>query len=109
MLYEYKIQKVEDANGDERFEIKQLKVANRKWYRRANWITPDRYDLRTACKTLGEAQSAVKKEMEADARSEHKWNKDKIKVIKEYVYTEIPDYIPEEQEEDYCRISEDTI
>jgi hypothetical protein len=106
MLFEYKIQKIEDGNGEERFDIKAHKVSDQKWWKRKQWSELDRYGSDTSHATLGAAQSVVKKQMDSDARTEYRENQNKTKVIKEFFYTEIPNHIPEDQEEKFCDLSE---
>lgn len=102
MLWEYKIQKIEDGNGDESFSILMHRVGSDRWWKKKQWIVPTTYDLDKNFYSLGKAQSAVKAEMKKDARTEFKSNKDKTRVVKEFYYTDIPNHIPEEQEERFC-------
>jgi hypothetical protein len=106
MLWEYKIQKVKDGNGDERFNILMCRVGSNRFWRKKQWIVPDRYGVKDSFTSLGRAQNVIMEEMKKDAKTEYNQNKNKTRVMKEFSYTEIPDHIPEEQEETFCDLSE---
>jgi hypothetical protein len=107
MLFEYKIQKIEDGNGEVSFTVLMSRVSTHRWWRSKQWKECTTYlSTDDAHPTLSSAQSTVKKQMDSDARTEYRENKNKTKILKEFVYTEIPDHISEEQEEKFCDLSE---
>ena len=100
MLYEYKVQKV--ADGKVTFDVYASKLAEQKWYKKKKWQMLDNYGQRTSYPTLGEAQSVISQELENDKTTEYNNNKRKKTVLKEYTYTDVPNYIPKEQQENFC-------
>jgi hypothetical protein len=107
MLFEYKIQKVADGNGDVRYDIYTSNVFFQRWYKKKVWRKATSYDsylAETLYTTLGDAQEAVHGCMKRDKKQEYNNNKSVTKVLKEYMYTKIPEYIPEEQQEKFCEL-----
>lgn len=102
MIWEYKIQKIVDGNKDESFHILASRTSEHRWWKRKDWRELDRYGSDSDTDTLKEAQAIVKKEMGYDAKAEYRDNKNRRTVLKEYTFTNIPDYIPEDQEEKFC-------
>jgi hypothetical protein len=107
MLFEYKIQKIADGNGDERFDILLTNVKFHRWYKKKVWKKYKGYDgylKEMVYDTLGKAQEAVRTYMERDKKTEYENNKSVKTVLKEYSFTKIPEYVPEEQHEKFCEL-----
>jgi hypothetical protein len=101
MGYEYKIVKIVDGNNEERFVVRYTLPVKRWWKKSLSkkWMyIGDYYN------TIGEAQAFIKKEIEKDRQKEYARNRRYTKVVKEYLYTDILEYIPEEQQEKFCDI-----
>jgi hypothetical protein len=103
MLYEYKIQKIEDGNKEIKYRVIYAKVGKLRWYQTKKW---KEYSSTSFFSSLKDAQKFVKEEMAADRRSEYERKKQDKTVLKEYVYNPIPDHIPEKQAEKFCDLKE---
>jgi hypothetical protein len=98
MLYEYKIQKIEDGNGVITYNVQYYEILKTKRNQKKNWR-----DLNNGVfDSLKEAQDKVKAEITADNRVIYERKSKEKTVLKEYVYTDIPNHIPEEQGESFC-------
>jgi hypothetical protein len=105
MLFEYKIQKIVDGNGDERFDILVSNTSHHRWYKKKVWLKKEQIDgwlIPIICTTLGAAQLAVRELIKVDEKQEYENNKSVSKVVKEYCITDIPNHISVEQQEKFC-------
>jgi hypothetical protein len=105
MLFEYKIQKIVDGNGDERFDILVSNTSHHRWYKKKVWKKKDQFDgwlVQITYDTLGAAQEAVQEVIKIDNKQEYENNKSISKVVKEYSIIDIPNYISVEQQEKFC-------
>jgi hypothetical protein len=103
MLYEYKIQKIEDGNGVITYNVQYYEILKR--LKKKNWR-----DLNNGVfESLKEAQDMVKEEIKRDNKVIYDRKTQEKTVLKEYTYTDIPNHIPVEQEENFCDKKEVTL
>jgi hypothetical protein len=109
MLYEYKIQKVINGNNEIKYKIR---------FRRLNdgwifvnlrkifnvWYTFD-YDSETYHDTIKKAQDKIEEEIVKDKAVERRRLAKKGKVLEEFKYKMVPNYVPEEQIEKFLTTS----
>lgn len=100
MLYKYKIQKVIDGNGKIKYVVKYRTA---KWYKWLNWLwfwnTIGNY------KTIKESQDKIEEEIVKDKAVERRRLAKKGKVLEEFKYKMVPNYVPEEQIEKFITTS----
>jgi hypothetical protein len=104
MLYEYKIQKIIDGNGVITYNIQYYEILKNKRSKK-NWR-----DLTSGVfNSLKDAQDKVKEEITKDREIIYQRKSQDKTVVKEYMYTDIPSHIPEEQAETLCDLRGSTL
>jgi hypothetical protein len=117
MLYEYKIQKLIDGNNEIRYKVK-LRRLNDGWifvnfrkifniWHNLTWDSEHNFYCKTGViyYTIKDAQNIIAKEIERDKASERSRLAKKRKVLEEFKYKMVPNYVPEEQIEKFITTS----